>query len=70
MKCPLHRGIEMTEHREKVPFAHLSGTEEDGVRHQWRTVAHCPVKGCIQVGLITTDYVHTKSTTSMLNTHV
>jgi hypothetical protein len=69
MKCPMHRSVEMTEKREMVPFMHMA--REDGEpRRQWRISCHCPVKGCIQVGLIKTEYIVSKNMTSMVNTHV
>lgn len=71
MRCRFHPSVEMIEYREKVPFAHMPSNAEPSVapRRAWRTVCHCPVKGCIQVGLIETDFVPLKSKFTMKHVH-
>lgn len=71
MKCPLHRNIEMKEHREMVPFMHMA--KEDGgdtaAKRQWRVACKCPIPGCHQVGVVKTEYAPVKLSTSMALTH-
>ena len=69
MKCPLHRSVDMTEHRERVPFMHMGASDDDSPKRQWRVAAKCPVPGCIQVGLIKTEYLPVKLATSMALTN-
>ena len=72
MKCPLHVSVEMVEHRELTPFCRTATTQEEdtGHRRHYRTVCHCPVTGCIQVGLIENDFTWTRKKAPVMRAHV